>query len=281
MTDNADQEVKKYLTEIKELPNYEGEDKAEDKQKVNRQPQMPPPNPEPVDNAKSIEKSAQQAKQAKKDKTEKSETVEINETRNDARLEEILKDKPRKVRRIVGIPLTTRDILLNLINILTLILLIVIITEIDDKAVELKQIKNENIRLSENYDYNSDQVNEDVQQAERLDKLFITDSGVIDFVSDVENLNESGAIRRVSFSSPDPVKDKSGSFGRPIIIQLRGNWNQIDQAMKNIHDLPYLFRPVRIEIERLSPEEGGPGDAIEVGYGGLLYIKDPENETSK
>lgn len=265
MTSN-NSDTKKYLTEIKELPGYEDEVGTSLSEASSQ------------DNNEDIELSRVSNNISAKnidsvDKTKK----EVNQT-EESELEsetgvKLTKTKPDKVKKIAGVPFTPRDIILNSINILTLVLLIVILMQLNSKAEELNSLKSENVRLSENYNYNMDQVEENLQKAQELSDLFANDSEVIDFVSDVENLRDSGAIRSVRFSSPDPVIDRSGSYGRPIIIDLRGNWQQIDQAIDDIHSLPYLFRPVKVQIGEQESTDG----ILEVNYGGLLYIEDPVN----
>ena len=258
MSDN-----KKYLTEIKELPGYE-ESKSS------------PSSKKELDSRDNPSSSNNDKKTAKNDDSGEVSVQNVNLEDNSKDTKDILKPSNEKTRRIGGIPFSTRDILLNVINVLTFILLIVILTRMVGKAEELRSIRNENLKLSENYNYNQEQVDNSLDQAEQLRELFISESGVIDFVSDVENLSSS-AIRKVSFSSPDPVQDRSGSYGRPIVITLRGSWREIDQAIDDIHELPYLFRPIKIEIE--EPETGDEQDSVqgvfEVSYGGLLYTEDP------
>ncbi len=272
MSTKAAKEDKKYLTEMKELPNY---DKAEN--------DVENPNKKTAPQFNAVEKDNFQESLTKNIAEEKALMQTTNPgSRLDNNLDKFFKPEvPKSLKRIAGIPFSTRDFILNSINVLTLILLFVMLSRIEGKAKDLKEVQNENIKLSENYNYNTEQVDINLKKAEEINSLFTTDTGVIDFVNDVERLNASGATRSVNFSSPDPVKDRSGSFGRPIIINLRGNWSQIDQAIDEIHNLPYYFRPIKVEIETADLEEGSGN--LDVRYGGLLYLEETtkDDQTNK
>ena len=60
--------------------------------------------------------------------------------------------------------------------------------------------------------------------------------------------SDAGAISKVSFASQKAVTDKTGNYGVPIVIELMGSWDAIDSDLQKIDKLPYLFRPVKVEI---------------------------------
>ena len=60
----------------------------------------------------------------------------------------------------------------------------------------------------------------------------------------------------------------------PVVIELEGSWEAIDTDLQAIDQLPYLVRPVRVEIEQSEAEEG----VIVFKYGIFLYVSDEFGE---
>ena len=99
------------------------------------------------------------------------------------------------------------------------------------------------------------------------------EAGVVNFVNEVEKLkSESSAIQKVTFVSQKVVKDKTGNYGIPVVIELAGSWEVIAEDLEKIDTLAFLFRTVRVEAEK-SPKEEEAGVII-YKYGVFLYVKD-------
>lgn len=170
---------------------------------------------------------------------------------------------------------TSKDVILGLINLVTIILLVIFIVKLPEKATELKnlkinQLKNESASLLP-----PSEIEDAVSKADKLEELFLDQSGIVDFVNEVEKLKvEGGAIQKVSFASQKPVKDKTGYLGVPVVIELRGSWESIGIDIQKIESLPYLFRAASIDAETIPDNPG----VIDFKYGGFLYVNDELGE---
>jgi hypothetical protein len=180
-----------YLTDMKELPP----------ESIPESKVMPTQKP-PKENVKNLETKV--ASQTDEYEDEFMETEETN--------------KP---------PFSSKDVILGIVNLISVILLIVILVRLPSKADELSSLREEVFR-SEDVTLDSPGYNEAKKKADDLSKLFLTDSGIVDFVSDLEKIrSDGGVITKISFVSPKAVKDKSGNFGLAVLIELTGSWENI------------------------------------------------------
>lgn len=230
--------VEKYLTEMKELPPEVQEEVSKEKSteevKGEVETKLPPPT--------------------------KTETID-----------ETLPDDEKEERTLNKLPLSPKDLILGVVNLITLVLLIIILLRFPDKANELRQLRIEDLRNKSNITREFTEIENNKMKAEVLENLFINEAGVVEFVGDVESIRtEGGSYKGISFANQKALEDKSGNFGLPIIIELAGSWAAIDADLQKIDQLPYLFRPVRIDIEPSETEE----DVIVFKYGIFLYVND-------
>src|SRR3989344_3918230 len=232
----------KYLTDIKELPPENKEEK--------KNPQVQP--------QKETKKIAPEVKAALVPK----EPVE-----NESISEE------EEVGGTKNFPLSAKDVILGIINLVSIILLIIILVRLPEKAKELKDLKSEKILSEANISYEFLEIEEAKERIVTLEALFLDEPGVVNFVSEVEKLKTEGSvIQKVTFVSQKIVKDKTGNYGIPIVIELVGNWEAIAADLEKIDGLPFLFRPIRVEAEKSLKEDEAGG--IVYKNGGFLYVKD-------
>jgi hypothetical protein len=235
-------QVEKYLTEMKELPGHKEVKKAASK-------------PDRV----QLEAMKKATFQQKEDKAIKEPEI-AKDNNNDTSSEERL--------------ITTKDILLGVINIASLALLIVLLIKLPEKAEELNKLRNQVLLSESEVALETSEVEGNKDRARELENLFIDDQGLVNFVGDVEKLKgESSSINKINITSQKAVKDKTGSYGVPVVIEMRGDWGRFGEDMKKIQQLPYLFRVIRIDSEVLD-EEGVVG----LKYGGFLYVDDKLGE---
>jgi hypothetical protein len=241
--------VGKYLTDIKELP---------------------PASHEVEDREPAVKKQAEVSKVGSQKVGELKKTVSISTSSSK------VKSSGAKRKRMLGgkrqkRPFSTKDVILGIINLLLFIALVFILKDLPEKATELRNLKTDELKSEIVVFPESSKVDIYKPKADELSDLFLDEPGVVGFVDEVEKLkSEDGPFQRVVFASQKAVKDKTGSYGIPVVIELRGTWDALDQVMEQIDELPFLFRPAKILVEPLSGEEG----LIDIKYGGFLYVDD-------
>ena len=258
------EEVADYLTQLKELPQQSTEIKSE---------------PERVSKVKPVEvKVSDVGEQTKstlgvksveaKTKNKLSPKVMPPAPRNE-------KDKDAEDFEAKGegknlkFSLPPRDIILAAVNIVTFVILALLLVRLPKEAQELKKLRNESTQPNDNISLQLNDIELNRQKAEKLQGLFLNDSGVVDFVKDIEGLKASETVTKLSFANQKAVKDQTGNFGIPVIIEMSGNLEEIERDLEKIENLPFLFRPVSVEMQPAAEEV-----ELELKYGGFLYVQD-------
>lgn len=162
-----------------------------------------------------------------------------------------------------------RVVVVSLINIVGIITILVLLGRLPTMASELKQVKNALLAAERTTEANVAEL-ELQSHEEVINKLLgvIPDeAGLIGFVQEIEALKEQGSVKRFSFANQIPVYDKTGFLGIPVAIELEGNWEQIGNDLVKLQELPYLFRPISVNIR-----ERDESYLINVMYGGFLYV---------
>jgi hypothetical protein len=173
------------------------------------------------------------------------------------------------------LPFTFKDIMLGIINLVSVILLVIILFKLPAKAKEYKAIRLENLGSDAAVNIEQNSIDEAKEKVEVLQSLYLDESGVVDFVNDVESLkSEGGSILGVSFASQRAVKDKTGNYGVPVVIELSGSWSAIASDLQRIEKLSYLFRPVNLDIKRDVDDP----NVIIFDYGIILYVNEELGE---
>jgi hypothetical protein len=164
-----------------------------------------------------------------------------------------------------------KDIVLGIVNLLSIVLLVFILVDLPKKARELRDLRI-NVAKNQIASPTYTKIPEDAKvKSAELEKLFLDDFGVINFAVDIEKLKaESPAIKKISFTSPKPVKDRLGFTGIPAVITIEGNWLELSKALYLIEKTPYLFRPVNIKAGVNKENK----NVIVLHYGIFLYVGD-------
>jgi hypothetical protein len=186
----------------------------------------------------------------------------------------------RKESWLSELPLSSKDIILGTVNLITVVALFFLLVKLPEKAETLNKLTIENIRNESSVSFEFSDVEASKEKADKLTELFIDESGVVDFVAEVEDIKaESGSIQKLTFTGEGATKDKTGNYGIPVIIEMRGTWEEIGKDLEKIQTLNYLFRAVKIEARNVLLEDEETKELIdtnvvELEYGGFLYVSD-------
>ncbi len=246
----------KYLTEMKELPpRVPDEQKQTAGEKVHAVSDTPKEMGKNLSMKDNDSKVPPQAKVGLPNSTsEKLEAPGLSEVPKGRRL-----------------PITSKDLILGAVNLISVILLVIILFRFPGRSKELRDLKIQNIRDNSNINLGFGEVEANKPRASEIEKYFLDEGGVVDFINNVENQEvEGGASIKVTFASQNTVKDRTGNFGVPIVIELIGSWEEIDANLQKIDKLPYLFRPANVEI---AYSEEGPLVVV-FKYGVFLYVRE-------
>jgi hypothetical protein len=159
---------------------------------------------------------------------------------------------------------------LAVINLLAVAGVVFLLDRLELKAQEVKKLRS--IQLSASGGEPFSALKTDLEAAEaKTDELveyFPDSQGLISFVGEIDKLKAEGVVTGFSFANEEPIKDKTGALGLPVLIELRGSWSAVDSALGRIMSLPYFIRAIRIEI---SPSLDEP-TLIDFSFGGFLYV---------
>jgi len=163
-----------------------------------------------------------------------------------------------------------KAVVLALINLIAVAAIVFLLDRLELKAQEVKRLRS--IQLSATRGEPFSALRTDVEAAEtktgELVKYFPDSQGLIAFVGEIDKLKAEGVVTGFSFANEESIKDKTGSFGLPVLIELRGSWAAVDSALGRIMSLPYLLRAIRVEV---SPSLEDPA-LIDFKFGGFLYV---------
>lgn len=162
-----------------------------------------------------------------------------------------------------------RAVFFSAINLVAVITLFFIISELPKEARNLSSLINSQLRaeMSSRVNYSDLQLQSNRERSDYILALFPDDSGLVDFIQTVERLKSEGAVVNFSFASSQPVRDKTGGLGIPVLIEIRGTWEAINNDLVKLQRAPYLFRPITVDIRNTDEEE-----IKLLLYGGFLYV---------
>ena len=163
-----------------------------------------------------------------------------------------------------------KAVVLAVINLIAVAAIVFLLDHLELKAQEVKRLRG--IQLSATRGEPFSALRTDVEAAEtktgELVKYFPDSQGLIAFVGEIDKLKAEGVVTGFSFANEESIKDKTGSFGLPVLIELRGSWSAVDSALGRIMSLPYLLRAIRVDV---SPSLEDPA-LIDFKFGGFLYV---------
>lgn len=151
-------------------------------------------------------------------------------------------------------------------NILFLVGTIFLLGKISEISTNLQELENSPTMSQEELAALQVQLQNNEEQAELINQIFPDQENLVGFVQEIDRLRNENVVQSFSFANNTPVKDRTQAQGLPISMRLEGTTGELDNGLRRIQDLPYLFRPVGIEITRLG--EG----RFELRYNGILYV---------
>jgi hypothetical protein len=174
------------------------------------------------------------------------------------------------------LPISSKDIILGLINVVTIVFLVILLSKFPQKSEELKSLRNESLMVGSIGSFEISEIEDKKIKADKLNDLFLDEGGVVDFVNEVEKIkSQGGSIAKVTFTSGKAVKDRTENFGVPIVIEMKGGWDSIGKDLEEIEKLPFLFRSAVIEA-KINEEDAA---VIDFKYGVFLYVIDRLGQT--
>ncbi len=163
--------------------------------------------------------------------------------------------------------LTLKVLIFSVIDFIFLILLAWFLTKLGPKTTELKKMKNLLVQAKQiDLDAIQKTLLENKEKSEKLATVLPNEDELIEFINQIDLLKKEKKINSFSFVADKPMKDKTGFFGLPLIIESKGSWQEINETLKSIDQLPYLIRGLNLEIKLLSDKE------IMLKFAGILYV---------
>lgn len=234
---HTDTDKKRYIHDIKELPD---DGKQADVGYVNKYPDLSNQDSQDLE----IDNKSSNTENLEND----SDFYEINE-------------------KVVSI----KEGILIAINIFSVALLLFLLFKLPEEAKKVHDFrvliqKSENIQQAEILGLEIAK-----EKTDKLKTLFLNDEGIVKFVNAIESLKQNNqSIKKIEFPSQEVIKDKTGNMAIPVIIELSGDWLELGKSLSEIESLPYLFRPVSVDIKPNKLDQG----KFDIKYGGALYVSE-------
>jgi len=161
-------------------------------------------------------------------------------------------------------------IVFNVINAVLLAGLIFMLRQLPRNAEKVKELHSQSIASQEESDIGVLEAEIDKSQGsiDRISNLFATDIQFLDFISQIDKLEETGVVRDFNLPVTTPVLDSTKNPGLPVSMTFTGSKEEINQAFVTISQMPFILKPVNI-----SMDVGADGIII-VRYGGFLYTNE-------
>jgi len=161
---------------------------------------------------------------------------------------------------------------LAVVNLLAIVTIVFIQGKLQAQAREIKRLRSIQLSVAEGEAVVG--VRAEIESAQsgvnELKQYFSDEAGIVNFIGEIDKLKKDGVVASFSFVSNSPIKDKTGALGLPFVVQIRGNWSQIDTGMQRIMSLPFVLRTIQIESKPADDDQ----TIIDFKFGGFLYAKD-------
>jgi len=166
--------------------------------------------------------------------------------------------------------LLVRAAILGLINLLFIGATVYLTRLLPAKAGEVMRLRSEQLAIgAKNAELIKSDIDENKNKSDKLIALFPDDSGLVSFANDLDKIKKEGKVAGFSFANNEAIKDKTGYLGIPVLIEFQGTWSEIDIDLQKIQAIPYLLRPIEIDV---SPSE--TEGLIDFKFGGFLYVNE-------
>jgi hypothetical protein len=161
-------------------------------------------------------------------------------------------------------------LVVTVINILVTLSLVFILSNLNTKAKELKKARSVSIGAEQKskVEIADLEIQSTIEKSSYLFSLFPDESGLVNFIKEIEKLKTEGVVTEFSFASEDAVRDKTKVLGIPFVLRMEGSWEQINKDLKSLQEMPFLQRAITISTEVRGEEE----KVIDFRYGGFIYV---------
>lgn len=161
-------------------------------------------------------------------------------------------------------------IFLFVIDLLLLLASVFLIVNLPKKATELNRARSEEQKVieSKKIDVTSLEYAPTKESVDKLSSFYPEEDGLIDFIEKIEVLKGEGKLKNFSLVGQNAVKDRTGAYGIPFIVEFEGTWEEINLSLQEFQKLPYLVRAVDVEIKLIDVK------TVNFKYGGFLYVSD-------
>ncbi len=161
-------------------------------------------------------------------------------------------------------------LILLFIDLFILLVSIFFIVNLPKKASELNKVRSdeEKVKESKKIDITGLEYKPTKDNVDKLTSFYPEEDGIIDFIETIEGLKADGKVKNFSLVGQDAVKDKTGAYGIPFIVEFEGSWENINISLQEFEKLPYLIRAINVEAKVVDEK------VINLKYGGFLYVSD-------
>jgi len=257
--------ISKYLTDMKELPPVTEESDVTSEKEADKTLESHVPETSTVE---EMQKPESAGYKKEKDLKDREETAKIESKKSsDVAYDEFDSIREDKVKVFSG-----KDIVLAVINGVCIFVLIFILIKFPGKSQDLKNERNQMLLNDAGFNFELSEISQAKAKADEMNKVFVDESGIVDFVNDLEMIKaKSGNIRKINFTSQKAVEDRQTSNpGIPVVIEFTGDMDKVLNDIDEIQKLPFILRPITIEIGK---NEDDP-NVLDFKYGGFLYVND-------
>lgn len=159
-------------------------------------------------------------------------------------------------------------IFINVINTILVIFIFLFISLVNKKANSIKVLRNEVLLNQEktNIAVLKAELNSKSEEVEKIQNLFIDDDLILDLIKISDEMRLNGLITKFDILSQKPVRDGK-LVGYPIEFEIEGNKELVNNSLKKIEELPFLYKMANIEID--SSDENN----IKILIGIFIYAK--------
>jgi Tfp pilus assembly protein PilO len=161
-------------------------------------------------------------------------------------------------------------IALLLVDIVMLATSTFMLVSLPKKASELNKTRSDEEKVieSKKVDVTGLEYKPTRDSVDKLLSYYPEELGLINFIETVEAMKEKGSVKYFSIVGENAVKDKTGAYGIPFIVEFEGGWETINQSLQELQKLPYLIRAIDVKVDTLDEK------TVNFKYGGFLYVSD-------
>ena len=187
--------------------------------------------------------------------------------------EQDIEDKHSQEEKSLG-RMKAKLIIFNIINVILLASLGFMLQKLPKDAEKVKELRSASVASHAESDIGilQAELDKNRENINKISEIFVDDSKFLSFISSVDQLKASGLISNFSLPVTKPVADSNKNLGLPVSMTFSGTQEQVNQALIEVHTLPFILKPVNLDIDVV------PEGNIVVRFGGFLYTHEEFNK---